>query len=188
MTLAALAMGTFFGCPNWGVATWNHGLTFLDEMSCPEGKDRLRGLRILLAEDNDDAREILQFALTLRGAIVFAASNGAEAIPILLQERPDAVVTDMSMPFADGMVVLEAAREILGPVPCFAVTAFALVAERDAALEAGFDAHFGKPVDYGALADAIADVLARRPARTSEPRARGLAGVVQAPKKKNRAR
>jgi CheY-like chemotaxis protein len=112
-------------------------------------------MTILLVEDNDDTRELLTFVFERHGAEILVAHDGAEALPLLAHGAPDVVVTDLSMPRSDGFDVLRATREILGDLPCIAISAAATGTERRRSLAAGFDEHLSKPVDYQVLLRAI---------------------------------
>ena len=115
----------------------------------------LQGLRVLLVEDNDDARDLLHLLLAKHGAVVTLAANGIDALP-LLRARPGIVLTDVSMPRADGFAVLRATRALLGRTPCLAVSAHAFPHDGRTAIEAGFDAHFAEPVDCPKLVKYLA--------------------------------
>ena len=123
---------------------------------------------MLIAEDDDDARLLLGQALSHHGAIVFPVSNGEEGVRILLRERPHVVVSDLTMPVMGGYELLKTARQFLADVPCIAVTGSSLQHQREEAVQAGFDAHIPKPVDFRVLIDVIADLVSGTPsARTS---------------------
>ncbi|MGC4087739.1 MAG: ATP-binding protein [Polyangiaceae bacterium] len=110
----------------------------------------LSGLRILLVEDERDARELLEAALTEAGASVVGAASVAEAFSIFPSFRPQLLVSDIAMPDEDGYSFIRRIRtlgpELSGDVPALALTAFARGEDRAKALRAGFDAHLGKPV------------------------------------------
>lgn len=120
---------------------------------------RLDGLRILVVDDDEDARELLRALLESRGAVVLAAGSVADALTGL-ERGPDVIVSDIAMPEADGYSLVRAVRALERGserrLPIIAVTAYAGASDRARALEAGFDLHFAKPVDLEALAVAIA--------------------------------
>ena len=105
-------------------------------------------LRVLIADDNGDTREMYALYLNMVGYSVDTAEDGHEAILKARALRPDLVVMDLQMPKLDGF---EAALQIrrlpeLGHVPIVAVTASAMVGDRDKILARGFDGYIAKPV------------------------------------------
>jgi PAS domain S-box-containing protein len=119
----------------------------------------LRGLRVLLAEDNEINQQIAVELLAAVGVEVEVVVNGREAVEkVLVGAGYDAVLMDLQMPELDG---LSATREIradsrFAALPIIAMTAHALVEERERCLQAGMNDHVAKPIDpdvlYGALA------------------------------------
>lgn len=131
-------------------------------------------LRILIVDDDDDARDLLSTVLRHRGATIIAAANAREAFDALSRERPDVLVSDIAMPGEDGFSLIARVRALSdlegGTTPAIAVTAFASPTDRRRALEAGFDAWLPKPIDHDALVTLITDVCDRR-RRSSGPSA-----------------
>ncbi|MCA8953641.1 MAG: response regulator [Planctomycetes bacterium] len=120
------------------------------------------GGRVLIVDDNVDAAEALATLLRLWGFEVAAAHDGAAAIDAILELQPGAVLLDIGLPGLDGYGVkqeLEArdARERLW----VAVTGYGQRADRERTTAAGFDAHLSKPVDFAALRQALAPLLAQ---------------------------
>ena len=104
--------------------------------------------RVLVVEDNDDARESLCLVLAARGWEVRDAADGAEALRVALEWRPDAVVSDIGLPCLDGWELGRRVRAGLGrEVLLVAVTGFANLNDRQRSLAAGFDAHLAKPAE-----------------------------------------
>ncbi|MDB4942055.1 MAG: Histidine kinase [Labilithrix sp.] len=149
------------------------GLFTSNEEPAPGSDDLidLRGLKILLVEDDVDTRELLTLALERRGARVVCtadAETGLEAYRTLL---PDVVLSDVGLPIASGNDLLRSIRtfetsEARARVPAVAISGFASSADAKVAFTAGFDAHIGKPL-------VPADVL-RVVARLAATRARPL--------------
>jgi PAS domain S-box-containing protein len=108
--------------------------------------------RILIVEDNDDARQMLRHLLELTGHEVHEANNGTRGFEQALVLRPDVVLIDLGLPGLDGY---EVARRIRASgrkdVLLIAVTGYGQREDRLRASAAGFDAHFTKPVDLTAL-------------------------------------
>lgn len=123
-----------------------------------------RPLRILVIDDNDDAREMLRVALTLAGHTVCEAADGRTAIDVAIDVVPDVALVDIGLPGLDGY---EVARQIRAEpraksVSLVAVTGYGQAEDQLRALDAGFDAHLTKPVWPERLAAAIAETMARR--------------------------
>lgn len=112
---------------------------------------------LLLAEDNDLNRDALARRLSRRGFEVIEAIHGGEALELARNERPDALLLDLSMPVVDGWEVATRLKgdESTADIPIVAVTAHAVKGEREKALEAGCDGYFAKPVDMAELVDFI---------------------------------
>lgn len=110
-------------------------------------------IRILVADDNEDAAQSLATLLELRGHSVRMASDGAAAVEEAERFRPHVALLDISMPVLDGYASAAAIRakswgkELL----LVALTGWAQQADRARALQAGFDIHLAKPVDFDAL-------------------------------------
>ena len=116
---------------------------------------------ILIADDHDDNRELLQLLLSGAGYDVREAKDGIECLAIARNESPDLIVMDLSMPVLDGWGVLQElkADQRTRTIPCMAVTAHAEL-NRNAAIETGFRAYVSKPYTAETLLKTIAIVLA----------------------------
>jgi len=131
---------------------------------------RLDAMRILLVEDDDDAREMTSLILTDAGASVKTAASAWAAHGELAKECPDVLVSDVGLPGEDGYSLVRKIREHEsqrgGFLPAIALTGFASPVDRARALEAGFQAHLCKPTEAGALVAAIVAVapMSRRDA------------------------
>ena len=125
---------------------------------------QLGGLRVLLVDDEPDAREALMGILQFHGAVVRAAASAADAIAALQLEEFDVLLADIGMPGADGYDLIRYVRRLearsASRVPAAAVTAFSSDADRRRALDAGYQVHLSKPVDPAALVATVA-VLGR---------------------------
>jgi CheY-like chemotaxis protein len=112
---------------------------------------RLEGVRVLIVDDNFDGRELVQLALERHGAIVTAADSAREALATLQRERPDVLLSDVSMPTEDGYWLIAQVRALPpalgGRTPAAAVTALTSALDRAALLRAGFQFHVPKPLD-----------------------------------------
>jgi CheY-like chemotaxis protein len=118
----------------------------------------LRGVKVLLVDDEVDSREFMRFVLADSGAAVRAASSAAEAFEVAQQFGPDVLVSDIGMPEEDGYSLLRRLRSLnteFGKFGAIALTAYARDEDRDRAFAAGFDRHLSKPVQPDILVDTI---------------------------------
>ncbi len=126
----------------------------------------LAGIRVLLVDDEPDARELMQLVLEQFGAKVDVAASAAEALESLRRAPPSVLVSDIGMAGVDGYQLIRRVRELGaaegGSTPALALTAFARAADRDRALAAGYHAHLTKPAEPAELASLVAS-LARTP-------------------------
>ena len=128
----------------------------------------LRGLKILVVEDDESTREIFSIILQSFGAELKIAESASEALSILGEFHPDVLVSDISMPVEDGYSLIGKVRALESKdaqTPALALTAYAGVEDVKRVQEAGFQSHMAKPVDARKLALAIAR-LARGPRST----------------------
>ncbi|MFT3698082.1 MAG: ATP-binding protein [Kofleriaceae bacterium] len=121
----------------------------------------LFGMQILVVEDEDDSREFLCMLLTDAGAQCKQLSNAEEALTMLGREKFSLVISDVGMPGQDGLQFMRALRERGDSVPAVALTAYTRATDRSAALNAGYDAHLGKPVDTNELLAVVRSVFLR---------------------------
>ena len=112
-------------------------------------QERLRGAHVLLVEDNAINREISLTVLSRAGIVVDVACDGQEALQMLDRQRFDGVLMDCQMPVMDGYAATRALREqaCWRDLPVIAMTANAMVGDRDKALAAGMNDHIAKPID-----------------------------------------
>jgi len=127
---------------------------------------RLHGVRVLVVDDEPDARDLLELLLQAAGSRVQKTASAAEALACLPTFRPDVIVSDIGMPFEDGHSLLRRVRELPaaqgGGVPAIALTAYARSEDKSKALAAGFTMHMGKPVDPEELLAAVANLARLR--------------------------
>ncbi len=120
----------------------------------------LKGLRILVVDDEADAREVMTNVLEQFGAEVTAKDSVRQALEVLELQSPDILVSDIGMPSEDGYSLISQWRRREGTsgkhLPAVALTAYASEQDRERALAAGFDLHVAKPVNFTDLALAIA--------------------------------
>ena len=120
---------------------------------------------ILLVEDNEMNREMLTRRLSRAGLAVIAARNGQEALDLMVSEQPAVVLMDMNLPVLDGWTACRRAREDdrISRIPIIALTAHAMEADRQKAMQAGCDDYATKPVDFPGLLDKINRLARGRP-------------------------
>jgi PAS domain S-box-containing protein len=122
----------------------------------------ISGLRVLVVDDDADARELVALTLQSRGAVIQFASSAAEALDSVNREKPDVMIADIGMPQEDGYALIRKLRAVERershkPLSAIALTAYASAADRDQALAAGYDVHLTKPVGPGDLTHAVAN-------------------------------
>jgi signal transduction histidine kinase/ActR/RegA family two-component response regulator len=136
-----------------------------EELDC-EG---LTGLRVLVVDDEPDARELFARTLSECGAQALVAASAAEALAAIERERPDVLLADIGMPGEDGYALIDKIRRLPpergGRTPAAALTAYAHAEDRTRALRAGFQIHLPKPVKSAELVNAIANLAGRVAAR-----------------------
>ena len=119
----------------------------------------LRGVRVLVVDDDPDTAELFAAALSACGARVVTTTSAPDALRALAAEAPDVVVTDLAMPGADGYWLVNEIRNLaddrVRTLPVVAVTAYGREHFRSRALAAGFADHLVKPVDPEALCLAV---------------------------------
>lgn len=125
----------------------------------------LAGLRILVVDDEDDARTLARRVLEERGAHVITVSSAAEALASVGENTlPNVLVSDIGMPEQDGYDLIKQMRALpgdAGRVPAVALTALARAEDRKRALSAGYQKHVSKPVDPVELVAVIASLAGR---------------------------
>ncbi|HZX92741.1 MAG TPA: ATP-binding protein [Rudaea sp.] len=123
------------------------------------GRRSLHGCKVLLVEDEQDARELVEGILRLAGAIVLAVDSAAAAMRVFDPFQPDVLLSDIGMSGASGYDLIRQLRAsssvAMRDVPAIALTAFARPEDRARAREAGFQQHLSKPIDNDALIAAV---------------------------------
>jgi signal transduction histidine kinase/ActR/RegA family two-component response regulator len=125
----------------------------------------LDGLRVLLVDDEAEAREILSTVMTRTGAEVTACHSASEALATLLEWKPDVILSDIAMPDEDGYTfigkVRSLPREKGGETPAAALSAYARDIDRSQALAAGYQMHIAKPIGAAQLVTMVARLAGR---------------------------
>ena len=130
-----------------------------------EDAPRLDGVRVLVVEDEADARHLLAAVLQKRGARVFMASSGQEALEVLPRERPDVLLSDIALQDMDGYELIRKVRSLPqdqgGRIPAAALTGYGRLEDRMRALSAGFQLHAAKPVEPAELVAVVASLAGK---------------------------
>jgi CheY-like chemotaxis protein len=124
----------------------------------------LSGIRVLVVEDEDDARDMVRSVLAHHGAVVAVAANASEALQQYAAFDPEVLLVDIAMPGMDGYTLLRQIRDAekgSRSVPAVALTALARREDRERALASGFSQHLAKPVEPGRLVRAVAEASRR---------------------------
>ena len=129
----------------------------------------LAGVRVVIVDDDHDARELVTEVLRSRGAEVSAVASADECLAALDRQVPDILLSDIAMPGHDGVELMRRVRERPassgGRVPAIALTAYAREEDRDRSIAAGFQVHLSKPVDLAALLTTVAGLAKTKAAR-----------------------
>jgi CheY-like chemotaxis protein len=130
-----------------------------------EEAPRLDGLRVLVVDDEEDARGLVSQVLREQGAEVHVAGSAREALERFGAVKPDVVVSDIGMPEADGLSLIRRIRALPseqgGRTPAVALTAYARVEDAQRAFAAGYQTHVAKPVEAVHLATVVANLGGR---------------------------
>lgn len=129
----------------------------------------VRGARLLLAEDYDDAAALLRLELTELGFFVRRVADGREAVELARQETFDLCLMDMQMPILDGYHATRELRQLGFAGPIIALTAHAMRGDREACMAAGCDEYESKPVNTQKLVTKIVETMAARGIEVQTP-------------------
>ncbi|HTJ55659.1 MAG TPA: ATP-binding protein [Nitrosospira sp.] len=170
-TVRAESAGTGEGSSfivNLPLATAEGGLenSFYGQNSFPRRVPSFGGRKVLVIDDELDARELIKRILVRCNTGVITAANAEEGLEILKMERPDLIISDIGMPGKNGYQFMLEVRKLSmedgGQTPAIALTAFARPDDARKALDAGYQKHLSKPVDAHALINIITDLIGRQ--------------------------
>ncbi|GLS90583.1 hypothetical protein GCM10007916_16500 [Psychromonas marina] len=122
-------------------------------MNSPHRK--LTGAHLLLVEDNELNQELATVLLEAEGAILSHAANGEIAVNMVRKNRYDGILMDIQMPVMDGYQATKLIREFNPRIPILAMTAGAMVGEKDKVVAAGMDDYISKPIDVATMFSVI---------------------------------
>ncbi len=136
--------------------TGHHKQPAIDNRETPPN---LKGLRILVCDDETDVRDYEVAVLEIFGAKVFAVNNAAAALEMLQSQPLDILLSDIGMPGEDGYSLIKKVRNLPLDIPAIALTAYAREEDRKSAISAGFQMHLTKPVEPTQLVAAIVSLV-----------------------------
>jgi CheY-like chemotaxis protein len=126
---------------------------------------RLPGVKVLVVDDEPDARELLRRVLSQCEAQVIAAESGKEGLLLIRSQLPDVIVSDIGMPEMDGYEFIREVRRLPpadgGTTPAIALTAFARSEDRTRAMLTGYQVHVAKPIEPQELVATVGSLVAR---------------------------
>jgi len=124
----------------------------------------LRGVRVLVVDDDADGRELFEIGLENMGATVTVAASAAAALEEVAAAKPDVIVSDIGMPGEDGYSLLARLHDLpeARDIPVIALSAYTSPDDVEQSRRAGFVAHVAKPACFDALARTIASAVGRR--------------------------
>jgi signal transduction histidine kinase/ActR/RegA family two-component response regulator len=134
----------------------------IDGSRMPSIRGQLDGLHILIVDDDDDARALVQAIVEEAGGTAITARSAVDALQELDTAVPDVMIADLGMPDMDGLALIETVRRRVDPardVPALALTAYARSEDRASALSCGFQRHLAKPVDHVQLVAVVRSLV-----------------------------
>jgi PAS domain S-box-containing protein len=144
-----------------------HPRMLLSGLSVECERPNLRGIKVLVVEDEADARELMRRFLVECDALPAVATSAAEAQKLLLTFKPDVIVSDIGMPQTDGYEFIRDVRKQGLTTPAVALSAYARAEDRIRSAQTGYQTHLSKPVEPAELLAVIAS-LAGRYERTAQ--------------------
>jgi PAS domain S-box-containing protein len=127
----------------------------------PAGRPDLAGVRILVVDDEPDARTMMHRLLETCHATSMEADGAAAAMRLISEGYPDLILSDIGMPGTDGYEFMQEVRRRGYTTPAVALTAFARAEDKAQSLRAGFNAHLAKPIESGQLLSLVANMTGR---------------------------
>ena len=147
--------------------------TLIGSKTLTDWQPSLTDLRVLVVDDEPDARELVAAVLTGRGAEVVSVESAGEALEEMERQRFDVLVSDIGMPLMDGYALIEKVRQLPaergGRIPAAALTAYAGVEDRMRVLSAGYQMHIPKPVEPAELTTVVANLAERYAVPVANP-------------------
>ncbi|MEO6593246.1 MAG: ATP-binding protein [Planctomycetota bacterium] len=139
----------------------------------------LRGVRVLIVDDDPDARDLIQRVLEESGAEIAPAASAAEGLTVLSSGRVNVILSDIGLPGCDGYHFMREVRKRGIRTPAAAITAFARSEDRTRALNAGYQTHIAKPVEPSELLATVAALAHKTRAEKTDGGERGSADPLR---------
>jgi hypothetical protein len=133
-----------------------------DDFSGSNWHANLAGVKVLVVDDEPDARSLIERLLEECDATVTTAASASEALEAVARDKPDLVLSDIGMPHEDGYALIRRIRKLEGAsakIPAIALTAYARAEDRAKALQAGYQMHLAKPVEPIKLVTVVANLV-----------------------------
>jgi CheY-like chemotaxis protein len=123
--------------------------------------DLLTGWKIVVIDDEEDSLEVAEIILLEYGADVYTAANGNEALDLIRRVQPRFVISDLSMPVLDGWGFIDGMKKDpqLATIPVIALTAHAMLGDRERAIVAGFHNYLTKPLTVDSFMSDLVKLL-----------------------------
>lgn len=127
--------------------------------------DLLQGWDIVVVDDEEDSLLVAQLLLDQYGAKTYTGSDGEEGLALISSVKPKLVICDLSMPVLDGWGVISRMKSdpVLNVIPAIALTAHAMVGDRDRAIDAGFHNYLTKPLTVETFIQDLVDLMVNIP-------------------------
>ncbi len=128
-------------------------------------RDLLSSWGIVVVDDEDDSLIVARIILNAYGAILYTATDGREALDLIREVHPHLVISDLSMPVLDGWGLIREmkADPDLKDIPVIALTAHAMIGDRERALTAGFNNYLTKPLTVETFIQDLVNLLVEIP-------------------------
>ena len=128
-------------------------------------KNVLEGWDVVVVDDEEDSLEVAEIILLAYGANVYTASDGKEALEIVRTVKPRLIISDLSMPVMDGWSLIYTLKKDRGlaEIPIIALTAHAMVGDRERAIAAGFHNYLTKPLTVSTFMRDLVNLLIEIP-------------------------
>lgn len=133
-------------------------------------RDLLSGWNIVVIDDEEDSLMVARVILTSYGANLHTAENGEEGLAIIRESNPRLVISDLSMPVLDGWGVIQEMKKDRGlmEIPVIALTAHAMVGDRERAIAAGFHNYLTKPLTVETFLQDLVNLIVDIPVLAQE--------------------
>lgn len=120
--------------------------------------------KILIVEDNPKNIKVLMMTLRPHGYTFLEATDGEEALEVVVRDKPDLIIMDTQLPKLNGLEVARKLRQMpaFSHIPIIAITAYAMKGDKEKIIEAGCDVYLSKPINTRQLPGVVAEMMLRR--------------------------